>query len=269
MSRCYALTKDYKPCRMYGSILTTTDDLTLYSPCCRQHSSLTLKPKKRSLEWNLTFYNYTKRLLEDGVYETGHKDFQELTQPPNILMRPYKFTHFIVLSAKYSNFKKEWVHEEFYKAALRQLWWQMYAVGPVFVCHNDLFAVASSQTDPIQAMADFLSSFTHAQMDEPEVPEYLRLLGLYVQTEKGEAALLHPDLFRSLLGKMWPSRLNAQALITSGILIETLKQLKNIFYTEKKKIVATFKEELMMYCWHPCRYEQRLDIQELAWLKSG
>lgn len=253
MSRCYALTKEEKPCRGFGEILSRTDEEIIYSPTCKKHSGYEFKKilvtNAQSLEWDSIYYNYYKRVLEDGVLEITKQDIEELPQG--------NYTHFLFLCAKYvPGFHFNWNRKRSL-ATLANLSWQRRSVGPVYVSKDDVILFASTIGSPVATLLYCLSYYPSKTYSQPDKEEWIRFIDHFFETDIGKRALGIPSLLtlHTYIEEICKKTQGTVMLeLLDSIFQEYVKDKKKKFYLSFKDRTNTFKEELVKVTWHPNRF---------------
>lgn len=269
MSRCYAFKKDFSPCRNYAVILEKTDSSITYAPTCKLHEGFFDKWCKRlpRLGRNTESYpgyryHHVKRVLEDFVVEVKKEDIEGLLTDNN-------YTHLILLCAKYvDGFKRSWNPSAFDKA-VRNIWWQIFAYGPVNVCSMDLVCMLKCYDGPlVDSFYKVLTMFPENLAQEPWDDEWMRVIDVLVDKTwlKWEPDLVKSEHITQLKEKSkWLPRL--QNLVENGSVETKLKEVKKTFYKEQKEKQDSVKEELMAVTWHPDRFvEWCMDWEEKEWV---
>ena len=270
MSRCYALTGNHKPCRNYGVVLEKDSEQVLYAPTCRHHThyfdswSERLHRFGKGLEWSQPYYNHVKRVLEEGIVEIKKEHIEGLPEQRN-------YTHFILLCAKYViGFKRSWNPVAFDRS-LRNIWWQIFAVGPIYVSSQDLVLLMKCYDEPlVKSFYTVFTKFPDTGYQEPHEEDWFRVIEVVLENTylKWEPDLLLPEHFQTLKEKTtrFP---RLQKLVQDGRFEEKLRSAKESFYKHQKESIESVKEELMAVCWHPDRYmDWCMDWEEKEWLTS-
>ena len=269
MSRCYALTKNFKPCRNYGTVLEGSSDTIEYSPTCRHHTNFFDTWCKRllrlgyAIEWSPIVYNHIRRVLEEGIVEVKKEDIERLPEG--------RYTHLILLCAKHvEGFQRSW-NPAVFDRCIKNIWWQVFAVGPVNVSSQDLLALLKAYDEPlVQSFYTLLTKFPDSGYQEPHEEQWLRVVEVLVENSylKWHPDILNPEHFQKLKEKTrrFP---RLQSLIEDGSLEEKLRSSKLNFYKRQKESMDSVKEELMAYTWHPDRFmEWCMDWEEKEWLSK-
>ena len=251
MSRCYALTQDNHPCRNYAEVLQRTPYDILYAPTCKKHRGEENRHIfKHKLEWNMIYYNHTKRLLQDGVIVLHRDMVSFLTQRPG-----RNFTHFILLCAKYGKgFQRGWNKVVFDKA-LKDLWGQSRSIGPIEVKWEDLIEMGSCFEDAMEGFVALLTEFPEERPDEPSRDEWYNFIYKVLQSDWGKSILFHPDCLDS---KYWDRftdyckrrpMSNLVPLIQSGHLYSIVKVEREEVYEKIRSRQNIFNNELLERTW--------------------
>lgn len=240
----------------------------LYSPTCRHHKTFFDTWTKRlprlgyAIEWSC-MYNHVQRVLEQGIVEVKKEDIEGLPVD--------RYTHLILLCAKYvEGFKRSW-NPALFDRCLKNIWWQVFAVGPVNVSVEDLLVLLKAYDEPlVQSFYTVLTKFPDTGYQEPQEDQWLHVIEVLVKNSylKWEPELLNPEHLKVLKEKTrrW-ARL--QSLIENGSLEEKLRSSKMNFYKCQKESIQTVKEELMEVTWHPDRFMKWcMDWVEKKWLTS-
>lgn len=270
MSRCYALTNTFKPCRNYADVLNRDSETILYAPTCRKHTKYFdswcsgLPRIGRRIEWYAIKYNHIKRVVEDGIVDVKKETIQSLPEGRN-------YTHLILLCAKYvDGFKRSWNPAAFDRS-LRNIWWQIFAAGPVDVCSQDLVVLMKCYDEPlVQSFYTLLTKFPDSGYQEPYEEEWFRVVDVLVENSylKWEPDLLNPEHFQMLKTKTtrFP---RLHKLVEEGSLEKKLRNTKETFYKQQKESIVSVKEELIAFAWHPDRFmEWCVDWEEKEWLTT-
>ena len=270
MSRCYALTKDNKPCRNYGIVLEDSEDI-LYAPTCHHHPNFFDTWCKRlprlgySIEsYPQIRYHHVRRVLEEGIVDVKKEDIERLPEGRN-------YTHLILLCAKHvEGFKRSW-NPAVFDRCVRNIWWQVFAVGPVNVSSQDLVALLKCYDGPlVKSFYTILTKFPENEYQEPWETEWLRVTEVLLENSylKWDPDLLNSENFQMLKEKTkrFP---RLQTLLEDGTLETKIRSVKKNFYKRQKETMDSVKEELVMVTWHPDRFvEWCMDWEEKEWLQK-
>jgi hypothetical protein len=271
MSRCYAFKKDFSPCRNFGEVAEETDTCVTYSSTCYKHREFFDNWSKKLLRigcWIERYpgyrYNHVKRILEDGIAEVKEEDIKKLSGTHN-------YTHLILLCAKYvDGFKRSWNPSAFDRA-VKNIWWQIFAVGPVYVSSMDLVCMLKCYDEPIvDSFYKVLPMFPNNGYQEPLEDQWFRVIDVLLENTwlKWDPDLLKPEHITKLKEKSnYLPRL--KTLVENGSLQAKLKSAKQNFYANQKELLDPVKEELIAYTWHPDRFmEWCLDWEEKKWVMT-
>ena len=260
MSRCYALTSNFKPCRNYGEVLATDTGLDgvpeiYYSPTCKCHRRFfdtwlsKLQRMAHGLEFRSVFRNHIQRVVQEGIVEIPASFIQGLGEEAN-------YDHFIYICVKYmKGFKFEW-NSRLCMESLRTCWWQSRALGPV------------------QIDTDYIVDFLHC-MENP-CQGFFTILETCCSDTIGHTfskidTLLHSDAgLIALLDSSFPAKENVTKLLQQcqreGIpqLVDMLESgefenyilfLRKEFLAKCKRRVDGIRDELLEICWQPERVQ--------------
>ncbi len=263
MSRCYALTEDFKPCRNYAEVLATDigqDGIKdiYYSSTCKCHRGFFMNWEERlhrrgyRLQWRPYLRNYMKRVLEDGVQEVPKEFIESLSVGED-------YTYLIYLCVKYqASFRYSW-NPALCDSALYACAWQSMAFGPVKIPNNYYIDFLNCMDNPKEGFFTILGVCLPQQ---PLFGQHFTMIDTLLQSDAGILVLLDAGFpSSSEIDKL--TRLCEREGITklvdmlvSGEFTDYILFLKKEFYNKCKTRIAGIRDELLEVAWQPARVQE-------------
>lgn len=268
MSRCYALTKQGKPCRNYAEVYATDVGLDgvpeiYYGLTCKCHRGFfnTLHHNLPTLAHGLEFRpiqrNFILRLFQeeivvidaDGLIGLGELFFRHLGWNNN-------YDHFLYLCAKHlKGFRFNW-NTELCLSSLSACSWQSVSLGPVDIPHTYPLTFYKTMDDP---KAGF---FILLETCGASVGRFFTVVDMLLNSEPGRLALLDADFpsdthlasFKNTCNRD-DNLVHVRDLVESGEFKNYILFHKREIYDKCKRRLDQIRDDLLALAWQPRRVQ--------------
>ena len=259
MSRCYAFTKDYKPCRNYAEIIAYDEGLdgvkeVFYGDTCRLHRGFfntwldRLPTFAHGLEWRPMFRNHIARVLKADIKRVPPLLFADLTRYNG------NYDHFFYLCAKHMEGFRFSMNPQLCIESMRACWWQSQSIGPVKIPPSYRLDFYRCMEDPKQGFFTVLQTCGIHQ--QPTLGQLMSVVDQLLDSEAGRFAVLDASFpnessVQSLL--QFPHLASIHDMIASGEFTAYLLFHRQEVYTKCQRRLDPIREELLSVAWMPER----------------